>query len=207
MFLYNPSVLPIKQTITPWQIHSNKAVCSYGARCLPGDESHRQNGQVAVGPNFLPSWLQLNWKGQKSTAPIKSTWGGKPGGLGGRERAGGVRRVLCSEWVRKAVDSSQISGHHQVSRLRGRLNILKESPRGPRKPPPGGWLLQMRPEGALLGLPVQKPEHSTEETAHELFSFLPDSAQSDPRIQSGKVLGPTRCGHDPDPRDLMLTQG
>lgn len=40
MFLYNPLVRPIKQTITPWQIHFNKALCYYGTQRLPEDESH-----------------------------------------------------------------------------------------------------------------------------------------------------------------------
>lgn len=40
MFLYNPLVRPIKQTITPWQIHFNKAPCYYGTQRLPEDESH-----------------------------------------------------------------------------------------------------------------------------------------------------------------------
>lgn len=54
MFLYNPLVHPIKQTITPWQIHFNKAPCYYRAQRLPEDESHCRCGQ-ATAPTQLSS--------------------------------------------------------------------------------------------------------------------------------------------------------
>lgn len=69
MFLYNPLVHPIKQTITPWQIHFNKAPRYYRAQRLPGDESHCRCGQ-ATAPTQLSStvpsaeWLRSHRAGK-----------------------------------------------------------------------------------------------------------------------------------------------
>lgn len=60
MFLYNPLVRPIKQTITPWQIHFNKAPCYYGTQRLPEDESHWRRGQATAPTQLLPLSLQLS---------------------------------------------------------------------------------------------------------------------------------------------------
>lgn len=65
MFLYNPLVHPIKQTITPWQIHFNKAPCYYGTRCLPEDESYWQRGQATVPTQLSSSVPSAEWLTEK----------------------------------------------------------------------------------------------------------------------------------------------
>lgn len=60
MFLYNPLVRPIKQTITPWQIHFNKAPCYYGTSVFQKMNHTGGEAKSLLQLNFLPLCLQLS---------------------------------------------------------------------------------------------------------------------------------------------------
>lgn len=116
MFLYNPPALPIKQTITPWQIHFSKATCCHGAR-LFRRMNHNIGTAVAVGLNFSPLVAAARW--ERSEKPhgslVKGTSGGEPWVLVGgvaRGHLGGQKDAWLPPRQRgrlRTVPSSQLS--------------------------------------------------------------------------------------------------
>lgn len=181
MFLYNPPALPIKQTITPWQIHFSKATCCHGAR-LFRRMNHNIGTAVAVGLNFSPLAAAARW--ERSEKPhgslVKGTSGGEPrvlvGGGAARGHLGGQKDARLPPRQRgrlQTVPSSQLSPSPWVAGCPPEGKAEKPPP----PPPPAGREPEQTPGGAGPTPPPRACCRCLPTRLAELLVHLQDSTE------------------------------